>query len=71
MDGVVLIGKFSQLDPRQFQTISLCYSVTFSYMEISKIYTKEGSVDLMEIDKGVWIKCAAILRRMDYVNEDG
>jgi len=39
-------------------------------MEISKIYTKEGRVDLMEIDRGVWIKCAAILIRMDYIYED-
>ena len=70
MDGVVMIGKSRQLGPQQFQNISLCCLVTFSYMEMSKIYTKEGNVGLMEIDRGVWIKCAVILIRMDYAYED-
>ena len=70
MDGVLVIGRSRQVGPRQFQNISLCYLLTFSYMELSKIYTKEGSVGLMEIDRGVWIKCAVILIRMDYAYED-
>jgi len=32
-------------------------------MEISKIYTKEGSVGFMEIDRGGWIKAGTILIR--------
>jgi len=40
-------------------------------MEISKIYTKEGSVGFMEIDRGGWIKAGTILIRFDYLYEDG
>jgi hypothetical protein len=39
-------------------------------MEISKIYTKEGSVELIEIDSVLWVKGRAILIRIYYVYED-
>lgn len=70
MDGVVMIGKSRQLGPQQFQNISLCYLVSFSYIKISNIYTKEGNVDLIEIDRGGWIKAGTILIRLDYLHED-
>ena len=70
MDGVLVIGKSRQMSPRQFQNIILSNLVTFSHMEISNIYTKEGSVNLIEIDRRGWIKGGAILIRMDYIYED-
>ena len=70
MDGVVMIGKSRLLGPRQCQNISLSYLLTFSHMGISNIYTKEGSVGLMEIDRGEWIKAGTILIRLDYLYED-
>jgi len=48
----------------------LSYLATFSHMQVSNIYTKEGSVNLIQIDRRGWIKGGAILIRMDYIYED-